>query len=574
MGDETSERVNTQRLCTALRNTLQPLRPGYKSFRAALPRLGSPGSRSSELHDGRGNRSELAASQREWRRFYLLRLLGAIGTLLIGLGGLGGGALPVVGNPWFDMPGGSLLGQMMQASSALVLIGVGLLVSAWLLMAPFVGAGNEQSRVRAATMLRTYLVWVAPLMATAPLFTQDIYSYLAQGSIVRQGFDPYAAGPIEFLGTEHPLARSVPFIWAHSPSPYGPVALCIAAAISALTHDSIFLGVLAHRTVSLAGVLAASWATVALARRCGVASSAALWLGVCNPLAILHLIAGIHNEALMLGFMMVGLELAFRGLDGIRQHALRGWMLFTVSAILLACGGLVKVTGFVALGFTGMALARQLRHHPGCAVSPGTALAIATALQTTVLVATAAVVSVATGIGFGWVTGQGGAAQIRSWLSVTTDIGVISGYLAMTLGLGDHIDAMLVITRAAGLLLAFAFMGRMLWATYTGSIHPLGGLGVSTLLLVVLFPVVHPWYPLWGIIPLAAWANRFGFRAGVATYSAAFSFLVLPRGLALPSGTVFTIYGSAAAGFGLLAASGWLWYRARHRRRDRLTNHG
>ena len=158
MGDETGERMSTQDPRAALRNTIRRFRPGYDAFRAALPRLGRPGSRSSELHDRNDNHGELAASQRERRRFHLLRLLGAVGTLLMGLGGLGGGALPVVGNPWFDMPGGSLLGQMMQASSALVLIGVGLLVTAWLLMAPFVGVGNEQTRVRSATMMRTYLV--------------------------------------------------------------------------------------------------------------------------------------------------------------------------------------------------------------------------------------------------------------------------------------------------------------------------------------------------------------------------------------------------------------------------------
>ena len=32
---------------------------------------------------------------------------------------------------------------------------------------------------------------------------------------------------------------------------------------------------------------------------------------------------------------------------------------------------------------------------------------------------------------------------------------------------------------------------------------------------VLLFPVVQPWYLLWAIIPLAAWATRPGFRAAV-----------------------------------------------------------
>ena len=42
--------------------------------------------------------------------------------------------------------------------------------------------------------------------------------------------------------------------------------------------------------------------------------------------------------------------------------------------------------------------------------------------------------------------------------------------------------------------------------------HPIGGLGVALGVTVLLFPVVQPWYLLWAIIPLAAWATRPGFR--------------------------------------------------------------
>ena len=34
-------------------------------------------------------------------------------------------------------------------------------------------------------------------------------------------------------------------------------------------------------------------------------AKAAIWLGAMNPLLILHLVGGIHNEALMLGLMLV-----------------------------------------------------------------------------------------------------------------------------------------------------------------------------------------------------------------------------------------------------------------------------
>lgn len=533
-----------------------------KSLLDAFPRIGKPGSRSAGLHRvskevwrGQDFRSTNYAEQ---NRFAVLRWLGLVGTLLIGLGGLGGGALPVVDNPWFSLPGGALLGRMMQASSSIVLFGVGLLVSAWLCMGPFVGVSGQRPRVSTPLLMRTFVVWVAPLVITAPLFTQDIYSYLANGAIVRFGLDPYSAGPVELLGPEHHLARSVPFIWAHSPSPYGPVALGIAAAISRITSDSIVLGVIAHRVVSLIGVLAAAWGIRKIAGRCGVPETAALWLGVLNPLTILHLIGGIHNEAIMLGLVLVGFELGLRGADRLRTiSSAQAWGYLALSAITITCGGLVKVTGFLGLGFIGMAIARVL----GQRQRKAKALSIAVLFQTLMLIVTTAAVSLMTGIGLGWVTGQGGAASIRSWLSISTDVGVISGFLGMLLGLGDHIDAMLIVTRGIGVAIAVAFLVRLLWATLRGAIHPAGGLGVATLVLVIFFPVVHPWYPLWAIYPLAAWANRFFFRAGVAVYSAVFSFLVLPRGLGLQAKTVFTIYGVAACCFVVFVGLSFLLYR-------------
>ena len=75
---------------------------------------------------------------------------------------------------------------------------------------------------------------------------------------------------------------------------------------------------LCHRLVVLLGVGLIVWATPRLARRCGVAEVSALWLGAANPLLIMHLVAGIHNEALMLGLMLAGTEFALRGVDAAR----------------------------------------------------------------------------------------------------------------------------------------------------------------------------------------------------------------------------------------------------------------
>lgn len=560
--------------------------------RDELPRMGLPGSRSALLHqdfpDASGSAEGAALGDvhrrtiAQLRTLFSLRWLGTIGALLIALGGLGAGALPVVGNPYESLPFGSLMTRMLQSASALVFIGVGFMVTAWVCMAPLVGAplrlgknsasastGSTPSAdprfshsprvVTQSQMWRTWLGWVLPLLVTAPLFTQDIYSYLANGSIVLQGLDPYSAGPVELLGADNDLARSVPFIWANSPSPYGPVALGVAAVVSWLTNDSIIWGVVLHRVLSLVGIIAAGWAIARLATRCRVSPEAALWLGILNPLTILHLVGGIHNESFMLGLALVGVELGLRAVNAVHGARWRTWSLFIASGVLISCAGMVKVTGFIGLGFVGMAAARGLVDKLG--IPPVRAVLGAGVTQLLVLAASIAAVTVITGIDIGWIFGQGGAATIRSWLSATTSVGVGAGFLGMLLGLGDHTEAILTVTRTVGVIIAAGFMIRMLFATYRGAIHPVGGLGVSTFVLVVFFPVVQPWYILWAVLPLAAWANRRFFRMAVIIYSGFMSFIVLPRGLGLPPGTVFVIYLAALVTFLVLAGVGWVALR-------------
>ena len=559
--------------------------------RDELPRMGVPGSRSALLHQdfpdsaGGADHAALGDAHRrtisQLRTLFTLRWLGTIGALLIALGGLGAGALPVVGNPYESLPFGSLMSRMLQSSSAIVFIGVGFMVTAWICMAPLVGAplrlrkaehnpkltgDGEDTRfshsprvLTQSQMWRTWLGWVLPLLVTAPLFTQDIYSYLANGSIVLQGLDPYSAGPVELLGADNDLARSVPFIWANSPSPYGPVALGLAALVSWLTHDSIIWGVVLHRVFSLVGIIAAGWAISRLAARCRVAPEGALWLGILNPLTILHLVGGIHNESFMLGLALVGVELGLRAVNDPQAARWRVWALFIASGVFISCAGMVKVTGFIGLGFVGMAAARGLVDKHG--VPAVRAVLGAGFAQLLLLAVSIAAVTIITGIDIGWIFGQGGAATIRSWLSATTSVGVGAGFLGMLLGLGDHTEAILSVTRTVGVIIAAGFMLRMLYATFRGAIHPVGGLGVSTFALVVFFPVVQPWYILWAVLPLAAWANRRFFRMAVMIYSGLMSFIVLPRGLGLPPGTVFVIYLAAVVTFVALIAAGWVALR-------------
>lgn len=523
-----------------------------------LPNIGTAGSRSALLHTDSPAGTARPFTGAELRRLRLGIFTGIVGSVLIGVGGVGAGALPVVGNSLWSLPVSGFLSRMLHTTTVAVFVGISLLIVGWLLLWRYCVPSRDASSplLPMASLVRVGVLWVLPLLVTAPMFTQDIYSYLAQGSIAAQGMDPYSAGPVDLLGVDNDLARSVPFEWSHSPAPYGPVAVGMAAAISKLTGDVIAAGVIIHRLISVAGVFIAAWAVVRLARRCGVQPQAALWLGILNPLVYLHLVAGVHNEAIMMGLLLAGVECGLRAVDPDRNSVSGRWLWGAAGVVLISAAGMVKVTAFLALGFVGVALARYLGGRFRDLVAAALVYAIGTA-------AVVVAVSLGTGLGFGWILVQGGATEVISWMSVTTDIGLLTANSGSWLGLGDHTDAALSTARMIGLLIGGFWVVRMLWASFRGRVHPVGGLGVATFFLVVFFPVVHPWYVLWAVMPLAAWANRSTFRVAVVAYSVILSYFILPRGLNLPPSTVSVMYLMSALFSVVLIIIGWLLYQRR-----------
>ena len=111
---------------------------------------------------------------------------------------------------------------------------------------------------------------------------------------------------------------------------------------------------------------------------------------------------------------------------------------------------------------------------------------------------------------------------------------MIVGGIGQYLGLGDHTAQILVMVQTAALVIAGVFTVRMLFAVSAGRIDPVGGLGVSMAAIVLCFPVVQPWYVLWALIPLAAWASRMEFRIPVVAVSAVLACFTLPPGAGLP----------------------------------------
>ncbi len=72
-------------------------------------------------------------------------------------------------------------------------------------------------------------------------------------------------------------------------------------------------GTMLLRLCMLPGLLLLIWAAPRVARHVGANGAASLWICVLNPLVIVHLMGGVHNEMLMVGLMMAAIALTFAG---------------------------------------------------------------------------------------------------------------------------------------------------------------------------------------------------------------------------------------------------------------------
>ncbi|GAA4418340.1 polyprenol phosphomannose-dependent alpha 1,6 mannosyltransferase MptB [Actinokineospora soli] len=466
--------------------------------------------------DQRGAVAATALNAVERRQLDVIRRFGTVGALLLLLGSLGAGAAPVF-NPVFRLPVLSLFSRMPTVSIAVGFTGVFMLILAWLALGRLTRASRERV-VSLPQLARTLVMWITPLVFTVPSFSRDVYSYLAQSEIAALGMDPYTEGPAQALGVDHPLTQGVPTVWRETPSPYGPLFLSLGRIVNWMTGGHVVWGVAMHRLLALIGLAMIIWALPRLARRFGVNPVGALWLGAANPLVLFHLVVGVHNESLAIGLMLVGFELALRrmpwvGPDGPFPPWRPGELVgYAVGASVITLGAAVKIPAALALGFLGVMIARRLggkwSHLFG--VAGGLFVVFAVVL-------TAA--SLGSGLGYGWVATLNTAATIKSWLAPMTALGFAAGGLGILLGLGNHMDAAITVSRTVGAVIGPLIAAKLLLDSFRWKLRPLTGLGVALGAVLVFGATVQPWYLLWAAIPLAAAAGDTKFRVAATGIS-------------------------------------------------------
>ncbi|MDN6387759.1 MAG: polyprenol phosphomannose-dependent alpha 1,6 mannosyltransferase MptB, partial [Corynebacterium sp.] len=255
-------------------------------------------------------------------------ILGAVGSVLLALcsHSVGatrnrGGLLQELG--WSNLGFGHLYGIVV----VFMWVAILLMITSWIV--------RLGERLGASTIV----AWVAPLFFAGPLMSRDIYSYLMQGTLARDGLNAYAVGASANPGR---MFFEVSGDWRNTTTPYGPLHLWIGDGITRITGDNITAGIIAYKILSLASFAVLVWAVAGLARSIGSSPELAVWIGVANPLAVIHFIGGMHNEVTMMALVCTGLYLGFRAAP------VRG---LVYGSALVGAGVALKATALFALPF-------------------------------------------------------------------------------------------------------------------------------------------------------------------------------------------------------------------------------
>jgi hypothetical protein len=384
-----------------------------------------------------------------------------------------------------------------------MLAGVTALIVLWLIAIRI----HHGGRVSERTVWSIATAWATPLILGPPLLSNDVWTYAAQGLMLRQGIDPYQVGP-SALGNV-PASAAVDPSWRSVPSPYGPLASTLQHLAVAISGGNPLGAAIVFRAV---GVLCLVGVGILAAELAGPRRRVqALTIILLNPLLLLHLLSAAHLDGVMCVLVLGAVVAANQ----------RRW---AIGIVLAVAAGAVKVPGFAAVP---PIVAVHLQGRRGRA--RWSALARDAGVGVACIVGFSAVVA----NGWGWIHALNTPALGHTALapaSLVSDLlrPIVPGASFDDLSTGGRIAAM----AAAACIVVYV--------TLTARSRALDrSVGYSILAVGVLSPVVYPWYLLGGIVCLAPTAR--GARRDWIVLLSAVGCVLSPPGFSVTASTSVSI---------------------------------
>jgi hypothetical protein len=457
----------------------------------------------------------------------------------------------LAGNEWrLTLPGVPFNGEK-PVTTLLFLSSAGVLAVSWMLMVRRIERSTAPDRARTRAIIVTAALWFVPVLLGPPLLSSDVYSYAAQGEMVTKGLDPTSQGMSRLQFGEYVLRVDPIWRTPQVGNGYGPVGMGASAVAVLVTGHHALNTVMVLRLISVLGIALAGWGVLQVARHQGLDPPTALAFAVLNPIVVLHVVGGGHNDGLLIGLLMAGIALT------MRKHWWWG-------VVLIAMAASVKLPAALVLPY----LAWTRPGHDA-----DWRARVRSMVETAgVSIAVIGVFSVVVGVGLGWINAMRNAGVSKGTLAITTQLGFIVADNLSALGLSANenywIDALrLVGMGTIGLTAA--------WLLYRStSIGALPAAAIGSLVLVLLGPVVWPWY-FAAAIALFAVCDMGRWRGSLMLVIWLFACEVFPSG---PGGSV-PDHNHVAATLVLLAIGvialtmpfvpGW-WAAARERSDNRV----
>lgn len=400
-------------------------------------------------------------------------VIGVVAGVLILLGSFGGGAtrsrggaLEYLGLEFMSFGHGAAI------SNVVLWIGTLLLIMAWVLQGKRLLSGATDT---VTELTRRLWLWVAPLVLAAPIMSRDVYSYLVQGVLLREGFDPYTQGAATTTG---PYLVEVSHDWRNTTTPYGPLHLWIGEGVTRIAGENVTAGVYLFKLISLLGFAAIVWAVPRIARQLGGDPTLALWLGVMNPVMIIHLIGGMHNESVMVGLVSVGLVLA------LRRQVLLG-------IAIIAVGMSLKATAAFALPFVVWIAVAHARRKGTSVLTAFFGYAVGGAAIT---VAVLAIVTFLSGASWGWIAELTGNSKVINPLAFPS---LITGVLSAVSGVWTDAfpyNQVISVVRPISMTIMGLGMIACWWYFRESRIDAVRGTAAAYTVAFVFNSVTLPWY--------------------------------------------------------------------------------